>query len=83
MPVPLDALALPKPDPERLVGFLKAMEFNTLTRRIAQMLHVDPEAVRPDPSLLPEGAESASRTRRAAATSPRSSAIRPTAHRPM
>ncbi|UHC13775.1 DNA polymerase I [Methylobacterium currus] len=57
VPVPLDDLGLPKPDPERLVGFLKAMEFNTLTRRIAQMLHVDPEAVRPDPSLLPEGAD--------------------------
>ncbi|AWN45358.1 DNA polymerase I [Methylobacterium terrae] len=57
VPVPLDDLALPKPDPERLVGFLKAMEFNTLTRRIAQMLHVDPEAVRPDPALLPEGAD--------------------------
>ncbi|MER2269099.1 DNA polymerase I [Methylobacterium oxalidis] len=53
VPVPLDDLRLPKPDPERLVGFLKAMEFNTLTRRIAQMLHVDPEAVRPDPGLLP------------------------------
>ena len=57
VPVPLDDLRLPKPDPERLVGFLKAMEFNTLTRRIAQMLHVDPEAVRPDPALLPAGAE--------------------------
>ncbi len=57
VPVPLDDLGLPKPDPERLVGFLKAMEFNTLTRRIAQMLHVDPEAVRPDPALLPEGAD--------------------------
>ncbi|HEV7439638.1 MAG TPA: DNA polymerase I, partial [Methylobacterium sp.] len=56
VPVPLDDLRLPKPDPEKLVGFLKAMEFNTLTRRIAQMLHVDPEAVRPDPSLLPGGA---------------------------
>ncbi|WP_336486503.1 DNA polymerase I [Methylobacterium nigriterrae] len=55
VPVGLDELRLPKPDPERLVGFLKAMEFNTLTRRIAQMLHVDPEAVRPDPSLLPGG----------------------------
>ncbi|MGU3540815.1 DNA polymerase I [Methylobacterium sp. A54F] len=55
VPVPLDDLALPKPDPERLVGFLKAMEFNTLTRRIAQMLHVDPEAVKPDPKLLPGG----------------------------
>lgn len=53
VPVPLDELGVPKPDPEKLVGFLKAMEFNTLTRRIAQMLHVDPEAVKPDPRLLP------------------------------
>ena len=53
VPVPLDDLAVPEPDPEKLVGFLKAMEFNTLTRRIAQMLHVDPEAVKPDPALLP------------------------------
>ncbi|MEH3145951.1 MAG: DNA polymerase I [Methylobacterium frigidaeris] len=57
VPVPLDALGLPKPDPQRLVGFLKAMEFNTLTRRIASLLHVDPEAVRPDPALLPGGAD--------------------------
>ena len=53
VPVPLDELYLPEPDPQKLVGFLKAMEFNTLTRRIAQMLHVDPEAVKPDPALLP------------------------------
>ncbi|MGU3463930.1 DNA polymerase I [Methylobacterium sp. C33D] len=53
VPVALDELGVPKPDPEKLVGFLKAMEFNTLTRRIAQMLHVDPEAVKPDPRLLP------------------------------
>ena len=51
VPVGLDDLRLPKPDPEKLVGFLKAMEFNTLTRRIAAMLHVDPEAVKPDASL--------------------------------
>ncbi|WP_375463192.1 DNA polymerase I [uncultured Methylobacterium sp.] len=56
VPVALDDLRLPNPDPERLVGFLKAMEFNTLTRRIAAMLHVDPEAVKPDPRLLPGGA---------------------------
>ncbi|GJD95900.1 DNA polymerase I [Methylobacterium iners] len=55
VPVPLDDLRLPQPDPQKLVGFLKAMEFNTLTRRIAQMLHVDPEAVKPDPALLPGG----------------------------
>lgn len=53
VPVPLDELGVPQPNPEKLVGFLKAMEFNTLTRRIAQMLHVDPEAVKPDPALLP------------------------------
>jgi len=55
VPVPfdLDDLGVPEPDPQKLVGFLKAMEFNTLTRRIAQMLHVDPEAVKPDPALLP------------------------------
>ncbi|KAF1857760.1 hypothetical protein Lal_00041128 [Lupinus albus] len=53
VPVPLDDLTVPEPDPEKLVGFLKAMEFNTLTRRIAQMLHVDPEKVKPDPALLP------------------------------
>ena len=55
LPVDLDALRLPKPDPERLVGFLKAMEFNTLTRRIAAMLHVDPEAVKPSPALQAAG----------------------------
>ncbi|GJE16154.1 DNA polymerase I [Methylobacterium marchantiae] len=53
LPVALDDLRLPAPDPEKLVGFLKAMEFNTLTRRIASMLHVDPETVKPDPALLP------------------------------
>ncbi len=58
VPVALDDLTVPEPDPEKLVGFLKAMEFNTLTRRIAQMLHVDPEKVKPDPALLP-GAKSA------------------------
>ncbi|WP_019906591.1 DNA polymerase I [Methylobacterium sp. 77] len=53
LPVALDDLRLPEPDPAKLVGFLKAMEFNTLTRRIASMLHVDPETVKPDPALLP------------------------------
>ncbi|KQP38736.1 DNA polymerase I [Methylobacterium sp. Leaf106] len=53
LPVSLDDLRLPAPDPQKLVGFLKAMEFNTLTRRIASMLHVDPETVKPDPALLP------------------------------
>ncbi|KQP61410.1 DNA polymerase I [Methylobacterium sp. Leaf108] len=61
LPVALDDLRMPAPDPQKLVGFLKAMEFNTLTRRIASMLHVDPETVKPDPGLLPgkDGGEAA------------------------
>ena len=38
VPVPLDDLRLPEPDPKTLIGFLKAMEFNTLTRRVAGTL---------------------------------------------
>ena len=34
--VPVGELAVHEPDYKRLVAFLKAMEFNTLTRRIAE-----------------------------------------------
>ena len=53
VPVALDDLRMERPDPQRLVAFLKAMEFNTLTRRVAQMLDVDPETVAPDPGQRP------------------------------
>src|SRR5712691_9114465 len=53
--VPLDvgvaALAVHDPDYKRLIGFLKAMEFNTLTRRVAEATGVDPAAVEPDEQL--------------------------------
>ncbi len=39
--VPLSAFAVKKPDPERLIGFLKGLEFTTLTSRIARDLGVD------------------------------------------
>jgi DNA polymerase-1 len=55
VPVPLDDLGVPNPDPKRLVGFLKAMEFNTLTRRVAELFDADPTAIGPDPRLLPGG----------------------------
>ena len=32
---PIDDFAVTSPDPAQLVGFLKALEFTTLTRRIA------------------------------------------------
>ncbi|MCB5174973.1 DNA polymerase I [Microvirga lenta] len=55
LPVSLDELRLPEPDPKTLIGFLKAMEFNTLTRRVAEIYDADPTAVEPDPRLMPGG----------------------------
>ncbi len=45
VPVPLSALAVRRPDPERLIGFLKGLEFTTLTSRIAKDLGVDPSRI--------------------------------------
>ncbi|MBR0869896.1 DNA polymerase I [Bradyrhizobium tropiciagri] len=47
--VPLDDLAVHEPDPRRLVAFLKAMEFSTLTRRVADYAQIDPANVEADP----------------------------------
>ncbi|MGO4570527.1 DNA polymerase I [Microvirga sp. 2TAF3] len=55
LPVPLDATRLPEPDPKTLVGFLKAMEFNTLIRRVAELYDADPTLIEPDPRLMPGG----------------------------
>lgn len=43
-PVPLDEFGVKEPDPETLIAFLRDMEFNTLTRRIADKLGVEPPA---------------------------------------
>ncbi|HEY8566766.1 MAG TPA: DNA polymerase I [Beijerinckiaceae bacterium] len=51
LPVEPDALRLTDPDPTRLIAFLKAMEFTTITRRVAEEYGVDPQAVEPDPTL--------------------------------
>ncbi len=39
--VPVETFGVCDPDPERLIAFLRSMEFNTLTRRIAEKLGVD------------------------------------------
>ncbi len=49
---PLDAFALRDPEPETLLGFLRLMEFRTLTARVAERLGVTDL---PDPAA-PEGA---------------------------
>ena len=50
--VTLESLAVAPPDPGVLMAFLNLMEFRTLTRRVADSLHVDPPAA-------PEAAEAA------------------------
>ncbi len=47
VPVPLSAFAVKKPDPEKLIGFLKGLEFTTLTSRIARDLGVDASKIPP------------------------------------
>jgi DNA polymerase-1 len=46
--VPLDELAVHEPDSRKLIAFLKAMEFSTLTRRVADYSQIDPSDVEAD-----------------------------------
>ena len=46
--VPLDQLAVHEPDARKLIAFLKAMEFSTLTRRVADYSQIDPSDVEAD-----------------------------------
>src|SRR3954467_2837593 len=47
--VPLDDLAVHEPDARKLIAFLKAMEFSTLTRRVADFSQIDPSDIDADP----------------------------------
>ena len=53
--VPLDDLAVHEPDPRKLIAFLKAMEFSTLTRRVADYSQVNPSDIEPDATLACNG----------------------------
>jgi DNA polymerase I len=48
--VPLDELAVQEPDARKLIAFLKAMEFSTLTRRVSEYSQIDPADVEADAS---------------------------------
>ena len=59
LPLPLEQIGLHDARPAELLGFLRAMEFNTLTRRVAEKLGAEPppmlersvgESVRPKPA---------------------------------
>jgi DNA polymerase-1 len=56
--VPLDELAVQEPDARKLIAFLKAMEFATLTRRVADYSHVDPSDVTADGGTKSAGTSS-------------------------
>ncbi|HTT46460.1 MAG TPA: DNA polymerase I [Pseudolabrys sp.] len=49
--VPVDELAVHQPDYKRLIAFLKAMEFTSITRRIAEKSGIDASAVEADAKL--------------------------------
>src|SRR5262249_4610281 len=46
--VPLDDLAVHEPDARKLIAFLKAMEFSTLTPRVVEYSQIDPSEIAPD-----------------------------------
>jgi DNA polymerase-1 len=55
--VPLADLAVHEPDYKHLIAFLKAMEFVTLTRRVAEFSGIDAGEIEPDGRLKAGGGE--------------------------
>lgn len=49
--VPLDDLAVHEPDPKKLIAFLKAMEFSTLTKRVADYSEINAADIEPDAKM--------------------------------
>jgi DNA polymerase-1 len=56
--VPIGDLAVHEPDHKRLIAFLKAMEFSSLTRRVAEFSSIDVAEIEPDAKLAVRGASS-------------------------
>jgi DNA polymerase I len=50
--VPVDELAVHEPDYKHLIAFLKAMEFNTITRRVAEKAEIDASQIDADAKLV-------------------------------
>lgn len=48
----LDDLGLHQPDAKKLVAFLQAMEFTTITRRVGELYGVDAGEIPPDPEFV-------------------------------
>src|SRR5436190_2334112 len=59
--VPLADLAVHEPDYKRLIAFLKAMEFTTLTRRVAEFAEIEPAEIEADGKLTARVSATAAR----------------------
>src|SRR5690349_15576338 len=57
--VPIGDLAVHEPDHKRLIAFLKAMEFNSLTRRVAEFAGIEAAEIAPEARFGGKGATSA------------------------
>src|SRR5215831_3026197 len=53
--VPLADLGVHEPDYKRLIAFLKAMEFTTLIRRVAEFAGIEAAEIEPDANFMPDG----------------------------
>jgi DNA polymerase-1 len=73
--VPVDQLAVHEPDYKNLIAFLKAMEFSTITRRVAEKSGIDASKIEADGNLSssppPPAGEVAAPLARSRATSTR------------
>jgi DNA polymerase-1 len=58
--VPVDQLAVHEPDYKHLIAFLKAMEFSTITRRVAEKSGIDASKVEADSKLTSDSATASS-----------------------
>ncbi|MCE9650014.1 MAG: DNA polymerase I [Parvibaculum sp.] len=65
--VPVEEMGIHAPDPERLIAFLKDMEFSTLTRRVAEKSGVDIEKIAPAGTHPAQADASAAKPKAAAA----------------
>jgi DNA polymerase-1 len=56
---PLSHLTLSEPEPAKLIAFLKAMEFTTITKRVAEAYGAEVSAIDADEALAPGGSRAA------------------------
>ena len=51
---PLEDFRMMQPEAASIIQFLKAMEFTTITNRVAKVLDTDANAIEPDPAFAPD-----------------------------